>query len=141
MGPPPNGGTGINPLYQLARAIFDNPNDRTKVTLIFGNATEEDILLRQQLSELEKTYPDRFRASYVLSKPSKDWIGDRGHISKDLLQSPLPNPRTESIKLFVCGPPGLVKAIFGNMANPMEQGELTGALRELGYTKDQVYKF
>ncbi|KAM5354793.1 hypothetical protein ACJ41O_001439 [Fusarium nematophilum] len=135
------GGTGITPLYQLARAIFNNPNDKTKVTVVFGNTTEEDILLRKELNELEKAYPQRFRAIHVLSKPSKEWTGGKGHISKDLLKSILPSPNSENIKVFVCGPPGLMKAISGNMANPMEQGELMGILRELGYTKDQVYKF
>ncbi|CRK47807.1 hypothetical protein BN1723_020399, partial [Verticillium longisporum] len=51
------GGTGITPMYQLARAIFNNPADKTKVTLVFGNVTEEDILLRKEFAELENTYP------------------------------------------------------------------------------------
>ncbi|KAH7208542.1 hypothetical protein DER44DRAFT_862855 [Fusarium oxysporum] len=135
------GGTGINPLYQLARAIFSNPNERTKVTLILGNVTEEDILLKEKLDQLEKTYPERFRAFYVLSQPSKEWTGGKGRISKDLLQTTLPDPKSENIKLFVCGPPGLMKAISGDMANPVEQGELSGVLHELGYTKNQVHKF
>ena len=41
------GGTGITPMYQLIRAIFDNPEDKTKVTLVFGNVTENDILLKR----------------------------------------------------------------------------------------------
>ncbi|RMJ09865.1 hypothetical protein CDV36_010508 [Fusarium kuroshium] len=135
------GGTGITPLYQLARAIFNNPNERTKVTLVLGNVAEEDILLKEKLDEIEKTYPERFRAFYVLSKPSKDWTGGTGRISKDLLKAALPNPKSENIKLFVCGPPGLMKTISGDMANPVQQGELTGVLQELGYTKDQVHKF
>ena len=32
-----SGGTGITPMYQLIRAIFKNPEDKTKVSLIFGN--------------------------------------------------------------------------------------------------------
>jgi cytochrome-b5 reductase len=31
------GGTGIAPMYQLIKAIFKNPNDKTKVTLVYGN--------------------------------------------------------------------------------------------------------
>src|SRR5690242_18671743 len=29
------GGTGITPMYQLTRAIFNNPNEKTKVSLVF----------------------------------------------------------------------------------------------------------
>ena len=135
------GGTGITPMYQLARAIFNNPNDKTKVTLVFGNVTEEDILLRKELAELENTYPQRFRAFYVLDKPPKTWAGGSGFISKELLKTVLPEPKEENIKVFVCGPPGLMKAVSGNKVSPKDQGELTGSLKELGYKPEQVYKF
>ncbi|KAJ6102014.1 hypothetical protein N7486_004441 [Penicillium sp. IBT 16267x] len=135
------GGTGITPMYQLARHIFKNPDDRTKVTLIFGNVKEEDILLKKELEELENTYPQRFRAFYVLDQPPKDWAGGKGFISKELLKTVLPEPKEENIKLFVCGPPGLYKAISGVKVSPQDQGELDGILKELGYSKDQVFKF
>src|SRR5438045_8500844 len=31
------GGTGITPMYQLIKAIFKNPNEKTKVFLVYGN--------------------------------------------------------------------------------------------------------
>ncbi|KAM4058113.1 oxidoreductase NAD-binding domain-containing protein [Hirsutella rhossiliensis] len=135
------GGTGITPMYQLLRAIFNNPNDKTKVTLVFGNVSEEDILLKKELSELENTYPQRFRAFYVLDKAPKGWQGGTGFITKDLLKTVLPEPKGDNIKLFVCGPPGLMNAVSGNKVNPKDQGELVGALKDLGYSKEQVYKF
>lgn len=135
------GGTGITPMYQLMRAIFKNPDDKTKVTLIFGNIKEEDILLKHELQDLENTYPQRFRAFYVLNEPPNDSKITRGNISKELLKIVLPDPKTENVKIFVCGPPGLYQAISGPKESPREQGELQGYLKELGYSSDQVYKF
>lgn len=135
------GGTGITPMYQLARGIFNNPEDKTKVTLVFGNISEEDILLKREFEDLENTYPQRFRAFYVLDNPPKEWAGGKGFINKDLLKTVLPEPKSENIKIFVCGPPGLYKAVSGAKVSPKDQGELTGVLQELGYSKDQVYKF
>lgn len=135
------GGTGITPMYQLARAIFSNPDDKTKVTLVFGNITEEDILLKKEFAELENTYPQRFRAFYVLDKSPKEWAGNKGYINKELLKTVLPEPKSENVKVFVCGPPGLMKAISGPKVSPQDQGDLTGILADLGYSKDQVYKF
>ncbi|KAF4125187.1 cytochrome-b5 reductase, partial [Geosmithia morbida] len=135
------GGTGITPMYQLIRAIFNNPADKTKVTLVFGNVTEEDILLKKELRELENRYPQRFRAFYVLDKPPSGWSGHSGFINKDLLKTVLPEPKESNIKVFVCGPPGLMNTISGNKVSPKDQGELTGQLKELGYSPDQVYKF
>jgi cytochrome-b5 reductase len=31
------GGTGISPCYQLIKAILSNPNDKTQVSLVYGN--------------------------------------------------------------------------------------------------------
>lgn len=128
-------------MYQLARAIFKNPDDRTKVTLVFGNVKEEDILLKKEFEELENTYPQRFRAFYILDEPTEAWTSAKGRITQELLKTVLPEPKTENIKLFVCGPPGLYRAISGTKTSPTDQGELSGFLKALGYSKDQVYKF
>ncbi|KAK4503542.1 hypothetical protein PRZ48_004457 [Zasmidium cellare] len=135
------GGTGITPMYQLCRQIFKNPEDKTKVTLVFGNVTEEDILLKKEFEELENNFPQRFRAFYVLDKPPKGWKQGSGFITKDLLKTVIPGPNDENVKVFVCGPPGLCKAISGPKKSPADQGELSGYLQELGYSKDQVFKF
>ncbi|KAL8856223.1 MAG: hypothetical protein Q9178_007140 [Gyalolechia marmorata] len=135
------GGTGITPMYQLCRAIFKNSSDKTKVTLVFGNISEEDILLKHEFEDLENTYPQRFRAFYMLDKPAEEWMGGKGHIGLDLLKTVLPEPKVENIKIFVCGPPGLYQAISGAKKSPSDQGELGGILKELGYSKDQVFKF
>lgn len=136
------GGTGITPMYQLIRTIFANPADKTKVTLIFGNIAEEDILLKRELADLENEYPQRFRAFYVLEKtPPRNWAGGEGYINKELLKTVLPEPKEEDFKIFVCGPPGMMKAISGPKTSPKDQGELTGTLKEMGYNSDQIYKF
>ena len=158
------GGTGITPMYQLIRTIFNNPDDHTKVTLVFGNTSEEDILLKHELHELENTYPQRFRAFYVLAHPPDgadrpdNWLGSRGRIDRELLKTVLPEPgpaaivttgagddgrggANEKIKLFVCGPPDFYRSISGPKKSPSDQGDLQGLLKELGYSKDQVYKF
>ena len=135
------GGTGITPMYQLCRAIFNNPDDKTKVTLVVGNITEEDILLKHELATLENHFPQRFRAFYVLDNPPKTWTGGQGYINKELLKTVLPEPKTDNIKVFVCGPPAMMDSISGNKKSPRDQGELKGVLKELGYTPEQVYKF
>ncbi|KKY22790.1 putative nadh-cytochrome b5 [Phaeomoniella chlamydospora] len=135
------GGTGITPMYQLIRAIFKNPEDKTKVTLIFGNLKEEDILLKKELQDLENTYPRRFKAFYTLDTPPESWPYGKGAVTKELLKTVLPEPKENNIKVFVCGPPGMYKAISGMKVSPTNQGELTGMLKDLGYTSEQVYKF
>ncbi|XP_022868217.1 NADH--cytochrome b5 reductase 1-like [Olea europaea var. sylvestris] len=64
------GGSGITPMFQVARAILENPNDQTKVHLIYANVTYEDILLKEDLDSLATNYPDRFKIYYVLNQVS-----------------------------------------------------------------------
>jgi cytochrome-b5 reductase len=136
------GGTGITPMYQLMRAIFRNPEDNTKVTLVFGNLTEEDILLKRELENLENTYPQRFRAFYLLDNaPKGSRRATQGRVTKELLKTVLPEPGSGNNKIFVCGPPGMYKAISGVKNSPSDQGEVEGVLKELGYKKEEVYKF
>lgn len=101
------GGTGITPMYQLARAIFKNPNDKTKVTLVFGNVNEQDILLKREWEDLENTYPQRVKVFYLLDNaPRGAGWAKGGHVTKELLKTVLPEPGSGNNKIFVCGPPG-----------------------------------
>ena len=128
-------------MYQLARAIFKNPSDKTKVTLVFANISEDDILLKQEFRDLENTYPQRFKAFYTLDKPPEGWTQGKGYVTKELLKTVLPEPKLgQDLKVFVCGPPGFYKAISG-AKDGMKQGDLAGVLKDLGYSSEQVYKF
>ncbi|XP_022863670.1 NADH--cytochrome b5 reductase 1-like isoform X2 [Olea europaea var. sylvestris] len=64
------GGSGITPMFQVTRAILENPNDKTKVHLIYANVTYEDILLKEQLDSLATNYSDCFKIYYVLNQVS-----------------------------------------------------------------------
>ena len=46
------GGSGITPMLQVASEILSNPEDKTQVSLIFANQTEQDIILRDEIDQL-----------------------------------------------------------------------------------------
>ena len=129
------GGTGITPMYQLIRAICEDDKDDTKVTLLYGNNTEQDILLRNELDAFTSAYPQKFKYENVLARPGSTWSGKKGYISKDLVKEKFPPPSSDS-KILLCGPPGLINS-------------MTKSLAELGFDKpnavskltDQVFLF
>jgi cytochrome-b5 reductase len=135
------GGTGITPLYQLIHAIDSNPNDKTKVHLFFANIGEEDILLKSELEQIFKKKPDQFKLHLFLEKAPNNWDGGVGYITKEYLSKELFPASADNVKVFVCGPPPFYEAISGNKVSPTDQGELKGHLKDLGFTKDQVFKF
>ena len=133
------GGTGIAPMVQVIRKIFSNPQDKTKVKLVFGNLTEKDILLKEYLDKLKAEKPDQFSVKYVVDKADKNKDLIQGHINADLLKSTMPAPGQG--KVYICGPPGMVAALAGPKTKDFKQGEVEGALKSLGYTSDDVFKF
>ncbi|GAA5904810.1 hypothetical protein JCM6882_003211, partial [Rhodosporidiobolus microsporus] len=95
---------------------------------------------------LQKRKPDQFRIVFVLDKPSANWTGSTGYVNAELIKKELKEFGTgpeggEKVKVFVCGPPGQMKAVCGPKKSPKDQGELEGVLKELGYKKEQVFKF
>lgn len=98
------GGTGIAPMMQVIHACFKNPADHSKITLIYANVNEEDILLREDLKQLQKVYgEDRFKILYVLNNPPSGWNGGVGFVSKDHIKENIPNPNSSDSKLLLCG--------------------------------------
>ena len=58
-------------MLQLIRTVFRDPNDKTNLSLLFANQTEEDILLREELEEVQKQFPDRFKLWYTVDRPKE----------------------------------------------------------------------
>lgn len=60
------GGTGITPMLQLIREILKHPADQTKLSLLFANQSESDILLRKELEVLAHEHSEQFKLWYTL---------------------------------------------------------------------------
>ncbi|WWD16906.1 hypothetical protein CI109_101338 [Kwoniella shandongensis] len=134
------GGSGITPMYQLITHSLNIPEDKTKWTLLFSNVTEKDILLKDEWDALASQYPDRLEVKYVLDKEPKGWKGETGFITTSTINKVFPRSSEDKVQAFVCGPPPQVASLAGPK-DGMKQGELQGALKELGFTSDNVFKF
>ncbi|KAF2306856.1 hypothetical protein GH714_022076 [Hevea brasiliensis] len=121
------GGSGITPMFQVTRAILENPKDKTKVHLIYANVTYEDILLKEELDGLAASYPDRFKVYYVLNQPPEVWDGGVGFVSKEMIEKHFPVPAAD-IQILRCGPPPMNKAMAAH-------------LEALGYAPEMQFQF
>ncbi|XP_029063047.1 NADH-cytochrome b5 reductase 3 [Monodon monoceros] len=63
------GGTGVTPLLQLIRCITKKPSDKTRMSLVCANQTQEEILVRKELEEVDRTHPKQFNLWYTLDRP------------------------------------------------------------------------
>ncbi|KAL7234722.1 hypothetical protein ACSBR1_018219 [Camellia fascicularis] len=122
------GGTGITPMFQLARAILENPKDKTNLHLIYANHTLEDIILKEELDVFASKFPNRFKVYYVVTQaPTDAWNGGVGHVSKEMIQSHCPSPG-RNIQILRCGPAGMNKAMAVH-------------LNAIGYTSEMQFEF
>ncbi|GMY23542.1 NADH--cytochrome b5 reductase 1 [Fagus crenata] len=121
------GGSGITPMFQLIRAILQNPKDKTNVHLIYANVMLDDILLKEDLDAFARKYPNRLKVYYVLNQPPETWNGGTGFISKEMIQIHCPAPAPD-IQILRCGPPPMKKAMAAH-------------LKELGYKREMQFAF
>lgn len=133
------GGTGVTPMIQALHAILGDVESKTKVTLLYGSQTSDDILGFDLLKQWEQDYPERLEVVHILSHEDGD--GTRGFASgfvdQELLEKHVPDIDSDETLVLVCGPPPMYEALCG----PRDVPELTGILSDMGCSAGQVYKF
>ncbi|NXG79429.1 NB5R4 reductase, partial [Baryphthengus martii] len=97
-------GTGFTPMVKLLNFTLTEVSCLRTVKLIFFNKTEDDILWRNQLEQLALK-DQRFEVQFILSQPTKDWVGKQGKISSSLLSEFVKRSRKDSkVLICICGP-------------------------------------
>lgn len=140
------GGTGIAPMLQVIDEVLADKSDKTKVSLVFANQSQADILLKSEIDARAKANPDKLDVYYVVDKDSSwfgSWEGGVGYVTEAMLKEKMPPPSKDSM-VYVCGPPPMYKAICGakgTKEDPKAQGDLGGILKGMGYDSSNVFKF
>lgn len=122
------GGTGITPMLQVISDILKHPGDSTKISLLFANQSEEDILLREELEKIAKENPDQFHLWYTVDRPKDEWSYSSGFVNEEMIKDHLPGSDEYSV-ILMCGPPPMIK--YACIPN----------LEKLGFTPDQYFSF
>ncbi len=105
------GGVGVTPMLSMLRYMVDVDQMR-KATLIWSNRTEEDILCRDEIEEMEEKLLN-LTVHHVLSAQA-DFQGRTGRLNQDMLKELLSNTSHEAC-VFVCGPPPMMDAVCGDL--------------------------
>uniref|UniRef100_A0A0M3I2W8 NADH-cytochrome b5 reductase n=1 Tax=Ascaris lumbricoides TaxID=6252 RepID=A0A0M3I2W8_ASCLU len=101
------GGTGITPMLQIINAVLKKKDDPTKISLLFANQQQDDILLRDELDRLAEEHAERFHVWYTLDRPPNGWKFSTGFINETMINEHLPVPNAETV-ILMCGPPPMV---------------------------------
>lgn len=114
------GGSGITPLASIARTTLAREPE-SRVSLVYGNRGEEDIIFREELAALEAEHGGRFVLRNVLSAPPEGFSGTVGILDRDTVGAEIDAlADLDHADFFVCGPAPM-------MAAAREALELRGA--------------
>ncbi|MEO8663894.1 MAG: 2Fe-2S iron-sulfur cluster-binding protein [Ignavibacteria bacterium] len=99
------GGSGITPLLSILKSVL-HVEPKSKIILYYGNATDESIIFKKDLLELQEKYSERFKIYFTLSEVPQDWTGLNGFINNEDLKSILNDEITKKneAEYFICGP-------------------------------------
>lgn len=131
-------------MWQVIERSLSDPTDKTRITLLFANVSPPDVLMKGELDALASKHPDRFKVRYTVDKQADKWTGLTGHVTKEMVSKVgFPTASEEDVTVFVCGPPGFMKAVSGDKAPDRSQGEVdpSSVFGQLGFSKEKVFKF
>lgn len=103
------GGSGITPLMSIAMTTLAR-EPASRVSLVYGNRSEKDVIYQDELRELVATHGDRFVVRHVLTNPASGFSGRTGLLD-------LANAQAEIDALqatddhFICGPEPMMQAV------------------------------
>jgi NAD(P)H-flavin reductase len=85
--------------------------DTRSVILLYANKTENQIVFRKELSEIEAGGHPRLKVVHVLSRPDEGWGGETGYVDREKIERLCGEDLGEKV-FYVCGPPPMLKAII-----------------------------
>lgn len=107
------GGIGITPLMSMLRHMRDTRADR-RVLLLYANKTENDIVFRDELREIEKGEYPRLTVIHILSRAGETWRGETGHIDRDKIKQ-LCGENLANQAFYVCCPPEMTEEVLRSL--------------------------
>ena len=97
------GGSGITPFMSMIREMDDRGLAR-RITLIYGNRSEDDIIFHEELGDLAARNR-RFVYVPVVETPGPRYAGETGLMEADLMAAAAGDLKAAMV--YLCGPPGM----------------------------------
>ncbi|MGW8764293.1 1,2-phenylacetyl-CoA epoxidase subunit PaaE [Streptomyces sp. NPDC055815] len=121
-------GSGITPMLSIAESVLA-ADERSRVTLFYGNRRTDSVMFADELSDLKDLYPTRFQLAHVLSREPREADLLSGRLDRDRLGTLIDGlvDVEDADHWWLCGPHGMVR-------------DAQGVLSELGVPGDRVHQ-
>lgn len=101
------GGIGITPFMSICKYCTDT-YQKTKITLLYGNRTENDIVFRKEFEAMQEQNKN-LKVVFILNEASSGWKGATGLITAEMIKKEIPD--FKETMFYTCGPPGMVQVM------------------------------
>jgi len=121
------GGSGITPLMSIIKSVLE-VEVNSKLSLIYANKSEADIIFHSALTELQSRFGDRLKVIHSLDQAGDSWTGLKGMLTRMSILSivqDIMGADSLSKSFWLCGPGGFME-------------EVQSALGFLGIAKDAI---
>ena len=123
------GGVGITPLVSLAETVL-RAEPASRVTLLTGNRSEDEIIFRARLDALAHEFHPRLVVHHALVDAPAGWTGLTGVLDGPQVLRAVGNERADA--WFVCGPEPMMQGVCESLA-------LAGVPRDRVHTERFAY--
>ena len=110
----------------MIQKIINNPEDKTKVRLLYANKAEQDILLRDELEDLQRNHSKQVKVYLTSETPSFN-VEFEGIINQHMIKKTLFKPSSKHLVMHV-GQPDMNSYVRELLINDM------------GYDEDNVFE-
>ncbi|WP_369269465.1 1,2-phenylacetyl-CoA epoxidase subunit PaaE [Streptomyces sp. R11] len=110
-------GSGITPMMSIAESVLA-ADDRSTVTLLYGNRRTDTVMFADELADLKDLYPARFQLAHVLSREPREAEVLSGRIDAERLSTLIDAlvDVQSADHWWLCGPHGMVRDAQGVLA-------------------------
>jgi len=102
------GGVGVTPLVSLVECLL-REEPASRAILLCGNRSEDEIIFRGRIAELESAYAPRLLVQHALDTPPAGWPGIAGSLDGRRVLEALGDAAVDD--WFVCGPEPMMHSV------------------------------
>jgi ferredoxin-NADP reductase/predicted pyridoxine 5'-phosphate oxidase superfamily flavin-nucleotide-binding protein len=104
-------GSGITPMMSIVQTVLAKEPE-SKVSILHGNRSLEDIIFREDWTIISSQYPERLMVRHLLSSPPPHWDGGIGRLDEtDSRNELLRLAPSNHAEFYICGPVPMIKAV------------------------------
>jgi len=108
------GGVGITPVLGMAETLL-REEERSRVTLLYGSRSEDEIIFRDRLDAMALEFAGRFEVVLALDAATGNWTGLVGVLDGKRVVSTVGERRID--EWFVCGPAPMMDSVVAALGS------------------------